>query len=276
MRAVFAIPIDAFRRFNADDGWAIASHIALSMLMSLFPFLILVTALAGFFGFKDLADEVARLLLEAWPKEVAGPLAGEIHRVLTTARGDILTLGAALAVYFSSSGVESLRIGLNRAYDVSEARNWLLLRLESILYVIVAALALIALAFLVVLGPLIFAIGVRYAPWLAPLEVTLTVVRYAIASLMLVIALAVAHKWLPAGRRRFVDIAPGIVATLVMWLAAGIAFARYLANFADTYVTTYAGLASVMIALVFLYLTASIFIYGGELNAAITRARASA
>ena len=57
--------------FSADDGWAIASHIALSALMSLFPFLIVVTALAGFFGSKELADEVARILLEAWPTQVA-------------------------------------------------------------------------------------------------------------------------------------------------------------------------------------------------------------
>ena len=44
------IPIEAFFRFNADDGWAIASHIALSLLMAMFPFLILVTAIAGFIG----------------------------------------------------------------------------------------------------------------------------------------------------------------------------------------------------------------------------------
>jgi membrane protein len=69
------------------------------------------------------------------------------------------------------------------------------------------------------------------------------------------------------------DILPGILATLIMWLAAGIIFGRYLAEFAYTYVTYYAGLASAMIALVFLYLTASIFVYGGELNAAFVRLR---
>jgi membrane protein len=63
------------------------------------------------------------------------------------------------------------------------------------------------------------------------------------------------------------------VATLVMWLAGGILFGRYLAEFASTYVTYYAGLASVMMALVFLYLTASIFMYGGELNSALCRPR---
>ena len=78
--------------------------------------------------------------------------------------------------------------------------------------------------------------------------------------------------WL-AGRRRLGGVWPGILATLMLWLACGFAFGRYLADFAHTYVTYYAGLASAMIALVFLYYSAWIFIYGGELNAAIARVR---
>ena len=138
LRLCYRVAMDAFYRFNANDGWAIASHIALSALMALFPFLIVVTALAGFFGTKELADEVARILLEAWPTQVATPIAAEIHNVLTTARGDVLTVGVVLAIYFASSGIESLRIGLNRAYGVTEQRSWWLLRLESIAYVLVA------------------------------------------------------------------------------------------------------------------------------------------
>jgi membrane protein len=61
-----------------------------------------------------------------------------------------------------------------------------------------------------------------------------------------------------------------------MWLCAGLVFGRYLSDFSYAYVTYYAGLASAMIALVFLYFTALIFIYGGELNAAIARKRGAA
>jgi membrane protein len=270
------ITVNAFRSFLADDGWAIASHIALSSLMALFPFLIVVTALAGFFfGSKQLADEAARILLEAWPQEVAAPIALDITGVLTSARGDVLTFGVLFALYFASSGVESLRIGLNRAYGVVEMRNWILLRLESIGYVLLAALGSLALGILIVLGPLLFRAALRQAPWLGPLEGTFTFLRIAVAVMVLTIALLVAHKWLAAGRRRFVDIVPGIVATLLLWLAAGIGFGRYLAEFSLSYVNTYAGLASAMIALVFLYWTASIFVYGGELNAALLRLRSS-
>jgi membrane protein len=269
--------LDAYYRFNANDGWALASHIALSALMALFPFLILVTALAAsILGSKELADEVARILLETWPREVADPIASEIHNVLTTTRGDILTIGVAFAIYFASGGIESLRIGLNRAYGVTETRHWLLLRIESILYVLIAAVALLALAFLIVLAPLILATARKYLPWVAGAEWILTVARYGIASFVLIVALVVAHKWLTAGRRRFREIAVGILATLVLWLAGGIVFGAYLAEFASSYVTYYAGLASAMIALVFLYLTASIFVYGGELNAAMSALRPAA
>jgi len=270
----YRVALEAFNRFNANDGWATASHIALSALMSLFPFLILVTALAGlFFGSRELADEVARILLEAWPREVADPIAAEIGRVLTVWRGDVLTVGVAFAVYFASSGIESLRIGLNRAYGVQETRSWWLLRLESIAYVLVGAVGLLALAFLVVLAPLIFATAVRYVPQLEPLSPMFNFLRLAVAATVLIAALFIVHKWLPAGRRRFAEIWPGILATLLLWLLAGEMFGSYLSGFASTYVSYYAGLASAMIALVFLYLTASIFIYGGGLNTAIAKAR---
>ena len=251
---------------NNDDGWAIASHIALSSLMAMFPFFIVLTSIAGFFGTKEIADAVANLMLATWPKEVSGPIAFEIHSVLTTARGDVLTIGAVFAVYFSSSGIESLRIGLNRAYGVLEMRNWMLLRLESIGYVLVGAIAMLALGFLIVLGPLIFATALRHAPWLEPLENTVTFARYAIATSVLVVALVLVHKWLPAGRRTIAEIAPGIIMTIVLWLICGMTFGRYLSDFAYTYVTYYAGLASAMMALVFLYFSSLIFVYGGEFN----------
>ena len=84
MRRAYAIALDAFWQFLADDGWAIASHIALSVLMAMFPFFIVLTSLAGFFGSGDVADQVANLLLATWPEEVAVPLTLEIHSVLTT------------------------------------------------------------------------------------------------------------------------------------------------------------------------------------------------
>ena len=273
-RYVFNVCLDAFYTFLADDGWAIASHIALSTLMALFPFLIVLTSLAGFFGSKELADQAATLLLQTWPPRVAETISGQIHQVLTTTRTDALTVGAALAVYFASNGVEALRVALNRAYAVVEPRRWYWLRLESIGYTLVAAVTSLAMAFLIVLGPLIIEAVRSYLPLAVDAnERFLHLSRYGITIGALIIALFILHAWLPAGRRNFLQILPGIVFTMVASLISGIAFGQYLARFADRYVTMYAGLASVIIALVFLYFIAAIFVYGGELNAAIIKSR---
>jgi membrane protein len=274
LRNLCLILIDAFYTFLADDGWAIASHIALSALMALFPFLIVLTSLAGFFGSKELADQAAGLMLQVWPKQVADSLSGQIHEVLTTTRGDALTVGVVLAVYFASNGVESLRVGLNRAYSVIEPRRWYWLRLESIGYTLVAAFTALAMAFLIVLGPLILEAARRHIPLVIESnEHFLNVARYGITTGALTVALFILHAWLPAGRRGFLQILPGIIFTMVASLVSGIVFGQYLARFANNYVTMYAGLASVVIALVFLYFIAAIFVYGGELNAAIIKSR---
>lgn len=273
MKQAWRIAAEAFRRFNEDDGWAIASHIALSILTSLFPFLIFVTALAGVFGTKELADEAARILLDAWPEQVATPLAQEIHNVLTQTRGGLITIGIVLAIYFSTSAVEALRVALTRAYEMREYRRWGVLRLESALYVLVGALGLLALAFLVVLAPLIWRAALLFAPAIEQLREAVTLLRFGVAAALLLLPLVIAHKFLPPGKRAWRDIWPGVAFTFLVWIVAGTAFGYYLAEFAANYVITYAGLSSVMMALLFLYMLGAIFIYGGELNAAIMHAR---
>jgi membrane protein len=273
------------------DGWAIASHIALSALLALFPFLIFLTAVASFFGTQAMADAIVKILIDALPTAVANPLAVEVRSVLTGQRRDLLTIGALLAIWFSSSGVESLRVGLNRAYGVEETRYWVQTRLQSIVFVLIGAAGLLMLGSMVVLAPAgiaaTSAVLVDVQEFLksrALIEQGTTVpdfqrivarydlVRYGATSVILLTGLFMAHVWLPAGRRGILWVLPGIVVTLAFWLAAAVTFGWYLASF-STYASTYAGFAAPMMALVFLYFLAVIFIAGGELNAAIDAER---
>jgi membrane protein len=123
---------------------------------------------------------------------------------------------------------------------------------------------------LLVFAPLIIRLAETHLVWIKPYLGTIHVWRFTIATALIVGGLFAVHVWLPAGKRRLVDIMPGILFTLLAWLAGSSMFAAYLDNF-SSYVTTYAGLASIMIAVVFLYIISAIFILGGELNAAISR-----
>jgi membrane protein len=265
--------VDAFEHFNADDGWAMASHVSLSALMAVFPFLIFVAALAAFVGDAGLGGRVADLIFESWPPTVAGPIASEVHQVLSVQRGGLLTVSIVITIYLASNGVEAVRTALNRAYGVRENRSIFFLRAQSVLFVLIGALASLVFAFLGVLGPLIFNRLVETFPLLAPFQDLFIYVRLIVTGLTLIVALLAAHLWLPAGRPDFFRLWPGIGMTLITWLLGAIGFSIYLGHFAN-YVATYAGLASVVTAIFFLYLISTLMIFGAEYNAARARVRA--
>ncbi|RUP14946.1 MAG: hypothetical protein EKK43_09295, partial [Methylobacterium sp.] len=68
---------------------------------------------------------------------------------------------------------------------------------------------------------------------------------------------------------------PGIGVTLVLWFFAGLGFGYYLDRFSNAYASTYGGLATAMVFLVFLYWLAAMFLFGGEINGTVIAARRS-
>ena len=273
MRKIVALKrvlYDALRHFNTDDGWAMASHLAITALMALFPFLIFATTLASFLGAQAFSETAVHLVFDTWPEQIAAPISREVINVLTVQRTDLLTYGVLLAAFFASNGIEALRTSLNRAYRVSETRNFVYRRVQSLAFVLIATVGFLVISVMLVFAPLIARVALAKFEWIEPYMGTITLWRFVIASVVIVLGLFAVHIWLPAGKRRIVNIVPGILFTLIAWLAGSTIFAAYLDNF-SSYVTTYAGLASIMIAVVFLYIVSAIFILGGELNAAINR-----
>jgi membrane protein len=268
--AVRRVLSDALGHFNDDDGWSMASHLAITALMALFPFLIFATTLASFLGANAFADTAVHLVFDTWPDQIAEPIASEVINVLTVQRSDLLTYGVLLAAFFASNGIEALRTSLNRAYRVTETRSFIFRRIQSLVFVLIATAGFLAISVLLVFAPLIGRLAVARFDWIEPYMGTITLWRYIIASAVIVLGLFAVHYWLPAGKRRLTGLVPGIIFTLIGWLAGSTIFAAYLDRF-SSYVTTYAGLASIMVAVVFLYIVSLVFILGGEFNASISR-----
>ena len=153
-----------------------------------------------------------------------------------------------------------------------ERRSFVFRRVQSLFFVLLATAALLSIAFLLVLAPLAWAIVLKYFPHAETLSGQLVVFRYGVVGLVLITGLYASHLWLPAGERPFAILWPGIILTIIASFAGSTLFASYLEQFA-TYASTYAGLASGIIALLFLYLLATFVIVGAELNAAISRYR---
>lgn len=272
VRITWKVCFDAFWHFTEDDGWAMASHVALSILLAIFPFLIFGTTLATFLGADQFSDTAVHLIFDNLPTTIADPIAREVTQVLTIPRGGLLTISVLAAFYFASNGVEALRISLNRAYRVVEPRPWYITRPISLGYVLAAVMGLVLLSIFLVAAPLALRYAGRWVPWATDLLIVVDNWSGWGALATVTIALLVCHLYLPAGRRRFLDVVPGIVLTMIAWAAGAYAFGYYISTFAN-YAATYAGLASIMIALVFLYMTGVIFILGAEINAALLKYR---
>ncbi|RAX41608.1 YihY/virulence factor BrkB family protein [Rhizobium tropici] len=272
LRTIYKVIYDAVFHFVEDDGFAMASHVALSTLLAVFPFLIFGTALASFLGASQFSSTAVHLIFDTWPEAIAKPLADQVVQVLTIPRGGLLTVSVLAAAYFASNGVEALRISLNRAYRVLETRPWYFNRLASLGYVLIAVLIFAILSILLVAVPLALNYTRQWLPRLADiLEIVFSWRIYGTIFLLLA-GLMILHLWLAAGHRRIFDVIPGVLLTLIFWSIGAVLFAYYLSTFAN-YTATYAGLASVMIVLIFLYMLAVIFIMGAEINAALMKFR---
>ena len=249
----------------ADSGFSMAGAVAYAFVLSLFPFCIFLGALAGHFGGEALAKAAVAQLFELAPAPVVDAIAPEVMAVMGQSRLGLLTVGALVALFFATSAIESLRAALNIAYRVKEHRPYPVCVLESSLFVILSAFGMLALAWGVVVGPQLAAsLKPSWMLWLADTGWVAVIARYAIVSSAIGVQLAAYHLWLAAGRRRLAEVWPGVLISIVLWLLAAQLFASWLSI--SNYSRFYAGLTSIMSALVFFQVSSVIVILGAELN----------
>lgn len=253
------------RRLVADEAIPLAGNIAFRVVFSAFPFLIFLTALAGFIGNAQWAEKAVTFLLGVAPANLVQPLAGEIRTILTVPRSGLLSLAALLTVWSAMGGVDSVRVGLNRAYDVQEHRSiWLLYAID-VLFVVATAAMLLVVASLIIFFPVALKLVTSYAGGLPAELMQVDPYRYPVALLLLFVGVHAAHRVLPAKRLGWRDVWPGVVLTVTGWVIMAIGFSNWLLHF-NSFASTYASLSGVFAAMFFVYLAALLLILGGELN----------
>jgi membrane protein len=256
---------ESFKRLFADEAVPLAGNIAFRSIFSIFPFLIFLTAIAGFVGSEEQARAAVNFLLDVAPENLVRPLEGEIRSILTVPRADLLSIAALLTIWSAMSGVDSVRVGLNRAYDFHENRPVWWLYLLEILFVIGAAAAFVAFSFLVVLLPLALRFAATHGVDLIGRFSALQEMRLVYAALLLFGGVTVAHLTLPARALSLRRIWPGVLLTVFIWTLLAVGFSYWLLRF-NSFASPYASLSGLFAAMFFIYLAALVLILGGELN----------
>lgn len=251
-----------------DDGIEVAGFIAYTGLVSLFPFVIFLFALAGFVGETDRAQMAVEQMFAQLPGEVARTIRPIVDEVLRSEQPGLMTLGIVGTLWVTSSGIEALRMGLNRAYDCEESRPMWRRRMTSFVFVVMGAVAAMLLAVMMVGAPLAEAWLKRNVEFPDALLVLSVLVRVSITASVLGFIFAFFYRVLPNHRIRWRDAWPGAWIAAFSWIALASLFSVYLTN-AGNYAVTYGSLGGVVITLLFMHFSAIIVLFGAEYNAAL-------
>jgi membrane protein len=262
----------AIDHFVNDKGFIYAGYIAFASLFALFPFLIFLLTLAGFLGQSEAAAASIELGLELLPPEVAGVLRPVIDEVRRNASTGLLTLSIALTLWFSSSGFESLRTAVNLAFDVDREPSFLWSRLQSMLLTVVSAIIIIVAMLALVIGPVIGTVLAFLSQGRIVEPSTYTLARHALGVILLLGLFAGLYLILPNVRVRLIEVLPGAVVAVLLWVASAKIYSLYLQNL-GRYTVTYGSLGGIVLTLFFFYISAIVFILGAQLGGAIRRER---
>jgi membrane protein len=261
-----------------------AAALAYRGLFGLFPFVLILVVIVGALGFPDFFDRAmdqARAQSSSYvpqqlepvvepAREQIKPLVGMIERAEKQAGGKLLFFGVAVALWSVSAVARTLTEAFNVAYQVAETRRWWTQLVLSLAFGPVLALVMIVSVALMLIGPQLVGsmaelvnldeLFVRLWGWL----------RFPVALLLLAVVLSVVYRLGPNAKQRFRSVVPGAALSVVLWAITSVGFSIYLANFAD-YGVTYGSIGAAVGLLLYLYLCASVVLFGAELNAEISR-----
>lgn len=249
-----------------NDGLELAGYLTFLAILSLFPFLVLIVAMAGFIGQGELGTQFIELLVTHLPEEAVSALMPRIHEIMSGPPLPLLGISVLGTLWTSSSLVEGLRTVLNRAYGVSNPPTYVWRRFMSIVQIIAFTIIIILVMFLLVLAPVLIDPFMRWIGFEAfVLKQFLTYDFVYIGALIIFVAVASLYYVLPNIKQSMIKVAPGALLVVVLWIAGAAGLSAYLDNVHQVNIV-YGSLSGLIATLLFFYVMNTLFIYGAEFN----------
>ncbi len=250
-----------WRRNRLGDA---AAALTFYTVLSFFPFLLFVVALAGLVIQPAQVLALIGALGRELPPELSKIPYAQLEELTAGPSGGVLTFIALAAVWSATTGVVSLMKALNTAYDVRECRpRWKV-------YVIALGMVL-AGAVLAPLAGFIAVAAPTFATWLGPPWTTLVGwLRMPLAALLMMVLWTTLYSVLPDLPRKFRLITPGSVVGVLVWVAASLGFSVYVSHF-NTLGLTYGALGGLIALLLWMWISSLALMLGAEINAVLAR-----
>ena len=263
-----------FKGISGDNLTDWAAALTYYGIQAIFPALLVLVSIVGLFG-KSATDSLKQNIGQA----ASGPAKDIFTNAIDNlqhnkgAAGILAIVGIVAALWSASSYIGAFSRASNAIYEVPEGRPFWKLRPQQmgIAFVMVLLLAISAVA-VVVTGGLAKQIGNTIGLGSTAVQVW-DIAKWPV--LVLVVSFMFAFLYWAAPnveQPKFKWLSPGGIFGVVVWIVASALFALYVSHF-GSYNKTYGALASVIIFLVWLWISNIAVLLGAELNAEIERGR---
>lgn len=253
-------------RIKEDHVSAYAAQAAFFLILSAFPFVILILTFTRFLPISQ--NDFLLLLKELLPNEIEEWLLGILEELIQNSGNTLMSFSIIVALWSAARGILAISNGLNSVYRTEESRNYFVLRSIATLHTLVVAASLILLLLVFVFGNSLYHIILNKVSWLNDIATLILSVRVAVGFVLLFFMFAAMYKKLPNHKITLLQAAPGALFSSVSWIIASFAFSIYVNHFSN-YSRVYGSLTGMAIAMVWVYMMMNLVLWGGELNAYI-------
>src|SRR5699024_1386878 len=262
-----------FERITYADVFGLAAQVSYFLLLSLFPFLLFLATLVGYF---PIDEEAFMSFIESYaPDDIVEMIQTNISQLLNGSNGGLLSIGVIGTLWSASNGINAITKAFNKAYAVEESRSFIVARLISMVLT-VSMIGVIGVAFLLpIFGEMI---GTYVFSFIGLSDTFIEVwntLRWVISSVVFFLVLLTLYVLAPNLKVRIRNAVYGAVFATIGWQAITIGFSYYVSNLTD-YSATYGGLGAVIMLMFWFYISSIVIITGGVINAVIRRRRIEA
>lgn len=252
-----------WKRIDEADVFGLSAQLAYFFLLSLFPFLLFLVTLLGFLPFE--ADGVMNFLEAYLPDEVVVLIESNLTQLVNNQSGGLLSVSIIGTLWSASNGFNAIAKSFNKAYRVEEKRSFLLNRLVAFGLMIGLVIVIISALVLAVFGKIIgetifdiFGFNDFMNLW--------NIIRYTFTSAIFFVVFLLLYKFTPNEKVKIKHAIWGTLFSTVLWQVTSLGFSFYVTNLGN-YSATYGSLGTVIILMVWFYLSGIIINIGGVINA---------
>lgn len=255
-----------YEEIGEDRLLSVAAGVTFYTLLAIFPAVAALVSLYGLFADPATINDHLTSMAGVLPGGALEIIGEQVKRISSQGEGTLgfaFFSGLAISLWSANAGMKAIFDALNIVYEEEEKRSFIQLNLRSLAFTLGALVFLLLALGSVVVLPIVF----EFLHLGDILEPVLAIARWPILLAVTVFALAVLYRYGPSrDTAEWRWLTPGSLTAGVVWLIGSMLFSWYVSSFGN-YNETYGSLGAAIGFMTWIWISATIILIGGEINA---------